>query len=63
MKSCAVHVQQLGLQPSAADGQSTTTSLPQLPLPVIETNSIKVLCGSLPIGPVTGMPCVYSLPP
>lgn len=50
-------VQQLGSHPSSTDSPS---SLPQLPLPVIETNSIKVLCGSLPLGPVTGMSC--SLP-
>ena len=49
-------VQQLGSQqPSTTDCQSTTTKLPQLPLPVIETNSIKVLCGSLPAGPATGI--------
>ena len=53
-------MQQLGSQPSSSDGQSTATKLPQLPLPVIETNSIKVLCGSLPFGPVTGMYHVLS---
>jgi len=42
-------MQQLGSTLSTAD--SSSSKLPQLPLPVIETNSIKVLCGGLPSTP------------
>lgn len=35
--------------------------LPQLPLPIIESKSIKVLCGGLPDGRMTGIDVVASL--
>jgi len=43
-------MQQLNVQSVNSD-----LRLPQLPLPVIESSSIKVLCGSLPLGQMTGI--------